>query len=265
MSQPETPLDQLNETYLSLKVGAANKNSARSHGKVHYRILADHALEQLFITIVGNGDGGCFSKEVLPFNKIELCLQGIDTRKPIASKLFHTAFTGRSANNPGFLTAVLRDLQLLTQAPDVVHQHCVQPDWEAWKTAMLALAPNAEHYKPEPKQLISPKTTGKEKKHENNQSIVQETPKPPVGTDIPAEAESVTNESTDRIDTELTDDEMDLLQRCSLGAENIHQQDDDEVEPAGAIATVLNKQSKKQRSEKRPHPTEQDSRHVSAN
>ena len=254
MTQPETltPTSTL-QSYLSLKVGRADKNGLRSHGYLHYRILADSDLQMLFITLIGNDGGGCYSKEIVPFDKIEQCLQGVDTRKPIASKLFQPAFIGRSSNNAGFLAAILRAEQLLAPAPGAVHQHAVQPDWAAWKTAMFALAPQAQHYQPElPKQRSQQKTTDKEPSHETH-------PLQPTGTEPPTAAESGTSDTSESVDgdnVELDDAEMGYLLCDSHGTDITRQPGEDEVETAGAMAPVLHKQqSKKQRSEKRPHPT----------
>lgn len=259
MTESETIIPQSTDSYLSLKIGQASKNGARSTGYIHYRILTDPSPGQLYLTIVGNDGGGCFSKEILSFSRIEQSLQGIDIRKPISSKLFQQAFTGRSANNGGFLAAILRAEQLLAPAPDSVHQHVVQPDWAAWKTAMLALAPDAEHYQPEPpKARHNLKTTDKEKDRENNQSNEQKSQQQPTTATEPA-AESNTNESTDGDSDELDDSEMGYLLCDSPATDISSQQSEDEVEPAGTAVTVPNKQSKK-RNEKRPHPTGQESR-----
>lgn len=254
MTQPE-PLTPTPQSYLSLKVGRADKNGSRSYGFLHYCILTDSDHQLLYITLTGNDGDGCYSKEIVPFDKIEQCLQGVDTRKPITSKLFQPAFIGRSSNNAGFLAAILRAEQLLAPAPDAVHQHAVQPDWAAWKTAMLALAPQAQHYQPElPKQRSQQKTTDKESNHETHHHQPQ-----PTGTEPPTAAEPDTSDISVSVDgdtVELDDAEMGYLLCDSPGTDITPQPGEDKVDTAGAMAPVLHKpQSKKQRSEKRPHPT----------
>lgn len=260
MTEPETarPASPA-PSYLSLKLGSANKTGSRSQGAIHYRILTDSDQQQLSIILVGNDGDGCYSKEVVPFAKIEQCLQGFDPLKPIASKLFQQAFIGRSSNNAGFLAAILRAEQLLAPVPEAVHQHAIQPDWPVWKTAMLALAATAEPYQPElPKSRIKQKTIQENSAPESRQPPLQASQAQPAGAETPVEADPgtpVSHHGGDQ-DAELDEVEMELLQRSALTADITRQQDEDEAEPANTVTTVLNKQqSKKQRHEKRPHPT----------
>jgi hypothetical protein len=262
MTQPETLTStSAPPAYLSLKVGKAIKTGSRSQGYLHYRILTDTAQQQLFITLIGNDGDGCYSKEIVPFDKIEQCLHGIDTNKPIASKRFQPAFIGKSANNAGFLAAILRAELLLAPAPDAVHQHKVQPDWPAWKTALLALAPQAEPYQPEPpKPRIRSTTTVQDSPHENPPSIVPQNPNqsfiPSVGTALAAESleGTPTADATSGAgpDAELDDAEMECLQRSALGADGTGQPDEADVDLNSTAATVsIKPSSKKQRPGKR--------------
>jgi hypothetical protein len=262
MTQPETPTPTSTPpAYLSLKVGQAIKTGSRSQGHLHYRILTDTAQQQLFITLIGNDGDGCYSKEIVPFDKIEQCLHGIDTSKPIASKRFQPAFIGRSANNAGFLAAILRAEWLLAPAPDALHQHTVQPDWPAWKTALLALAPHAEPYQPEPpKPRIRSTTTVPDSSHDNQPSIVPqnptESPIPSVGAELAAESleGSPTANATSGAgpDAELDDAEMECLQRSALGADGPGRPDEKDIDLNSTAATVsIKSTAKKQRHDKR--------------
>jgi hypothetical protein len=262
MTQPETPMPTSTPpAYLSLKVGQAIKTGSRSQGYLHYRILTDTAQQQLFITLIGNDGDGCYSKEIIPFSQIEQCLHGIDTSKPIASKRFQPAFIGKSANNAGFLAAILRAELLLAPAPDAVHQHAVQPDWPAWKTALLALAPKAKPYQPEPpKPRIRSTTTVPDSSHENKRSIVPQSPAESfissVGTALAAESLGSSSTANDASgtgpDAELDDAEMECLQRSALGADCTGQPDEADVDMASTAATVsITPSAKKQRPDKR--------------
>ena len=262
MTQSETNTTASStQAYLSLKLGRAAKTGSRSQGYVHYRILKEPDRELLHVAIIANDGGGCYSKEIVPFAKVELCLQGVDTSKAVASKLFQKAFVGRSANNAGFLVAILRAEQLLMPAPNTVHQHVIQPDWTAWKTAMLALSGSAEHYQPEPPKPRIPAKITQEPIHEHNPSIAQPGQDQPAGTETAsATDETLANAGTGAV-TELDDDEMELLQRTAFSTD-ITDQDELEIEPAETITTVLDKQqAKKLRTIRRPHPTTQENRH----
>jgi hypothetical protein len=261
MTQTETiPSTSAPPAYLSLKVGQAIKTGSRSQGYLHYRILTDTAQQQLFITLIGNDGDGCYSKEIVPFSQIEQCLHGIDTGKPIASKRFQSAFIGKSANNAGFLAAILRAEWLLAPAPEALHQHAVQPDWPAWKTALLALAPKAEPYQPEPpKSRIRSITTVPDSSHENKRSIVPPGPAesfiPSVGGELATESlegtPTANDASGDGLDAELDDAEMDCLQRSALGADYTGQPGEEDIDLTDTAATVsIKPSSKKQRPDK---------------
>ncbi len=126
--------------YLSLKSGTAHKTRRHSTaGCLHYRVLADSS-NQLYITITGNDDGGYYSKEIVPFDKIQL------PKEPFTSKVFKTAFVGKSSNNAGFLAAILRAEGLIAPIEDANHKYRASPNWPDWKKRMLALTDKAEPY-----------------------------------------------------------------------------------------------------------------------
>lgn len=121
-----------------LKDGTAPKLGARAEGGVRYQVLADHDRQHLYIAITGNESGGYFSRERVPFNKIEACLDALEADKPFPSKTFKEAFIGRSSNNAGFLVAAMRKEGLLAAAPDSETQHVRHGDMATWKKAMFA-------------------------------------------------------------------------------------------------------------------------------
>jgi len=135
--------------YLSLKSAKASKIGQRSQGVIHYRILTDQNRQQLYIFITGNDDDGYYSKEIIPFEKIERCLQDIKPNVPLSSKLFKPAFIGQSNNNSAFLAAILREEKLLAPVTDAVRKHSIQPGWDQWKTGLLKEAAQAKPYEPE--------------------------------------------------------------------------------------------------------------------
>jgi hypothetical protein len=128
------------QSYILLKTANADKLGKNSAGGIAYRVLADTDRKNLYITITGNDGGGYFSREIVPFSQVEKCLTDFaDADKAFPSKLFKTAFVGRSSNNAGFLAAILRSEGLLAQAPDAETQHIRAGNWSAWLTAMFAL------------------------------------------------------------------------------------------------------------------------------
>jgi len=133
-----TPDATTTPSFWRLKEGIAPKLGARAEGGIRFLVLADTARQHLFVAITGNESGGYFSRERVPFDKIEACLDTSQAGKPFPSKTFKEAFVGRSSNNAGFMVAVLRSEGLLAAAPDAETQHVRSGDWAAWKKAMLA-------------------------------------------------------------------------------------------------------------------------------
>jgi hypothetical protein len=143
LTEPPAPADAttqeaIKQSFWLLKEGTAPKLGARAEGGISYHVLADNDRQNLFVAITGNQSGGYFSREQVPFDKIEACLDTSPSAKPFPSKTFKEAFTGRSSNNAGFLVAVLRSEGLLAAAPEAETQHVRCGDWSAWKKTVLA-------------------------------------------------------------------------------------------------------------------------------
>ena len=140
--------------YFSLKSAKASKIGQRSQGFIEYRVLTDQSHQQLYLIITGNDDDGYYSKEIVPFEKVEQCLDGVNPNVPIPSKLFKNAFIGKSNNNAAFMAAILREEKLIAPMNDAVRKHTLQPGWDSWKTGMLKDTAKAKPYEPE---LAKPK------------------------------------------------------------------------------------------------------------
>lgn len=120
-----------------LRTGTAKKVSKYGDGSISYQVLADADRTTIYITITGNNGGGYFSRERVPFDAIEACVKKCEPGRPFPSKTLQSAFVGRSANNAGFMVAVLRAEDLLCPAPGRETQHAVTGDWTAWKKSAL--------------------------------------------------------------------------------------------------------------------------------
>ena len=140
-------MTETHPSYLSLKLAKAKKTGQRATGEITYRVLCDPRKTLLSLTIVANEGGGYWSREIIPFEGIELCLADFSDGKPLPAKALRDAFVGKSVNNAGFLAAILRAEGLLEAAPDVAHQHRVTGSWEQWKSQQLQL--DGEPYVPE--------------------------------------------------------------------------------------------------------------------
>ena len=137
-STAPTPDVTTTPSFWLLKEGTAPKLGARAEGGIRFHVLADAERQHLFVAIVANASGGYFSRERVPFEKIEACLDAIPSGKPCPSKAFKETFVGRSSNNAGFLVAILRSEGLLAAAPDAESQHVRHGDTATWKKVMFA-------------------------------------------------------------------------------------------------------------------------------
>lgn len=125
-------------SFLILKTATAKKLGKRSEGTISYRLLTDPDRQRLFIAITGNEKGGYFSREQVPFQKVEECLTSFP-KKSFPSKALRDAFVGRSSNNPGFLAAVLSAECLIAADATTESLHKAIGDWSAWEKTTLAL------------------------------------------------------------------------------------------------------------------------------
>lgn len=121
-----------------LKHATCKKLGRQSVGGISYEFLADIERQNLSVRITANFGGGYFSREIVPFSAVKACLDRREADKPFPSKLFKESFIGRSANNAGFMAALLRAEGLLALAPDTETQHIVSGDWSAFAKTMLA-------------------------------------------------------------------------------------------------------------------------------
>ncbi|MFM0597312.1 hypothetical protein [Paraburkholderia dilworthii] len=126
-------------TYLLLRSGEARKVGQRATGVIRYDILTNSEHTKVFMRITGNDGGGYFSREAIDFDKTFDCVASYRDDRSLPSKLFASAFMGKSSNNAGFLAAILRAEHLLDAAPGSDFQHVVSGDWTAWKVDTLKL------------------------------------------------------------------------------------------------------------------------------
>jgi len=133
-----SPDAAITPSFWLLKEGTAQKLGARAEGGIRYHIISDPERQHLFVAIAANESGGYFSRERVPFEKIEACLDSIPIGKSCPSKALKDSFVGRSSNNAGFLVAILRNEGLLVAAPDAEAHHVRHGDTEIWKHAMFS-------------------------------------------------------------------------------------------------------------------------------
>ncbi|HED2449419.1 TPA: hypothetical protein R4Y36_002348 [Enterobacter hormaechei subsp. hoffmannii] len=119
------------ESYkLLIESGQAEKISPKASGMLTWQLAMSETDNELYLRLLANGSGGLFSKDWVPITKIESVLES-QPATGFTSGVFKSLFKGASANNAGFLAAVLRspDICLLEGHPDKLFTHVLYPDW----------------------------------------------------------------------------------------------------------------------------------------
>jgi hypothetical protein len=110
----------------TIQVKEASCKTASAKSTLGYQIFIDDSGE-IFFTVVSNTGGGFFSAgEWISFSDIQAAIETWPKDAPITSMAFARLYRGKSANNPGFLTAVLVAEGLLEPLGDRkrVHRAC---------------------------------------------------------------------------------------------------------------------------------------------
>lgn len=128
----------------------AEKLSTRSEGLIFYAIGRHEESGELFLKITGNQGGGLHSKEWIELSAIDDVLRSLPADKPFKSSVMKRLFKGGSANNAGFLSAILRSdgLKLIQKADSNPMLHELVPDYlerlGSLTNELCAVAPTIE-------------------------------------------------------------------------------------------------------------------------
>ncbi|MFM4669757.1 hypothetical protein ACEUEG_11820 [Aeromonas media] len=128
----------------------AEKISTRSEGLIFYAIGRHEESGELFLKITGNQGGGLHSKEWIALSEIDDVLRSLPADKPFKSSVMKRLFKGGSANNAGFLSAILRSdgLKLIQKADGNPMLHELVPDylerWGSLTNELCTVAPTTE-------------------------------------------------------------------------------------------------------------------------
>lgn len=132
------PLETAHLTLLSSQT--CSKLSATAEGKLSFNIWLDPHDQSLYLALTHNESGGYFSHELVAINTIIDCLRSLKaTNKAFPAVRLRTTFQGKSANNPSFLAAVLRHLNVLKPCTSNTSLHLVADDLETWPTRLSQL------------------------------------------------------------------------------------------------------------------------------
>jgi hypothetical protein len=106
-----------------LKEATCNTSTGKS--TLGYQVGVD-AGGEIHLIITTNTGGGFFSVEWVAYSAIQAALEAWPKNQPVTSMALLKLYRGKSANNPGFLTAVLVAEGLLepVEGKTRVHQAC---------------------------------------------------------------------------------------------------------------------------------------------
>ena len=100
--------------------GECSKLTARGKGTLSYELSIDDVSKEQFIRIAGNSQGGTYSFEWISLQSLEPLLEKPDPN--FTAVLFKKVFVGRSANNHGYLAAILREENVIAHDPQQASQ-----------------------------------------------------------------------------------------------------------------------------------------------
>ncbi|HBN3065845.1 TPA: hypothetical protein L2F03_000407 [Escherichia coli] len=130
LSADEQTLSDVKDYQLLIETGQAEKISPKASGMLTWQLAISEVGNELYLRLVANGCGGLFSKDWISLSKIATVLE-TQPATGFSSGVFRPLFKGASANNAGFLAAVLRspDICLLEAHPEKLFTHVLYPDW----------------------------------------------------------------------------------------------------------------------------------------
>lgn len=114
-----------------IEKGEAQKLNPHSDSKVFFTLAFDNEQNVRCVKITGNDSGGLHTKEWIPLDKVITLLEG-HKGKPFKSTALKPCIVGKSSNNPSFLAAILRALEIsLIQASEgSPYQHILSNTFE---------------------------------------------------------------------------------------------------------------------------------------
>lgn len=118
VSTIQTTEKKSNQTIRILFQGACPKLTARGRGDLSYELGIDEATGKSFVRISANVSSGGFSNEWVALSQIRTLLESnAEQKKPFSTVSMEGLFTRRSANNYGYLAAVLKAEGVLVVLP----------------------------------------------------------------------------------------------------------------------------------------------------
>lgn len=172
--------------YQLIKTFNCEKLSIRSKGKLEYQLWQNQNDQSFGLAMSKNESSGGFSAELIQVSDIiELLSQLKLTQQSFHATEFKSLFTGKSANNPSFLAAVLVDQQVIRMHPLVERLLNVDADYELWPIGLEShvkapITPNLTLEQAKPDKGIKAAKKGQIKAVTNQQQSDDQSDEAPV-------------------------------------------------------------------------------------
>lgn len=141
-----------------LRSGTCPKLSPKSTDKLEYQIALNSDDQELYIRIAGNSGGGLFSKAWIKMEDVFTVLDK-EKDKVIKSAALRPVMKGGSANNCGFMSAILREIHLLEPSPASIFSHQLASGYENVKAELRGMSGEGKGTKPDTKPKAEPETS----------------------------------------------------------------------------------------------------------
>ncbi|HFQ5079676.1 hypothetical protein [Vibrio vulnificus] len=128
--------------YQVLLDAEAPKISPKTTGQINYQIGISDSDQTLAIRMVSNDGGGLHTKEWISLMVLTELLDGQEGNT-FKSTILKSVMKGASANNAGFLAAVLRSekLRLIVPSDKSLYLHQLPADYKERKAQLFAMKP----------------------------------------------------------------------------------------------------------------------------
>lgn len=121
-----------------IKKDHCGKISSPDEPTLTYHVGYDDSTKSLSLRVTNNSTGGLFSNEWISLDSILTTIEACEPGLPFKALVFKNLYQSKSANNHGFLSAVLRSEKILMPAEKQKLAH-TKGDLKPFTTAMQKL------------------------------------------------------------------------------------------------------------------------------
>lgn len=165
----------MNATLRIIKKDQCGKISSPDEPSLTYHVGYDDSSKSLHLRITHNSTGGFFSNEWINLDSILATIEECEPDKPFKALVLKNLYQSKSANNHGFLSAVLRAEKILIPDENQKLSH-TQGDPKPFTTAMQKLIKEKVSLEDEVAMADQGKEVKRQALIENMKKAAQKTP-----------------------------------------------------------------------------------------